>query len=157
MNREVAKLPRATTPAQLGIPEFMRARSGPPVPGPEHARLSAVFTLDAGGGKIRGVSLGGNAALIPIFERWIAPLADLGMTVVGPRDDCGGDCRPFMDAGIPTPSFKQYPLEYETRTHHTNMDTYERLVAEDFQQAAVVLATILYNTAMRIELLPRGR
>ena len=94
----------------------MRARSGPPVPGPEHARLSAVFTLDAGGGKIRGVSVGGNAALIPIFERWIAPLADLGMTMVGRRDDCGGDCRPFMDAGIPTPSFKQDPLEYETRT-----------------------------------------
>ena len=124
VNREVAKLPRATTPAQLGIPEFMRARSGPPVPGPEHARLSAVFTLDAGGGKIRGVSLGGNAALIPIFERWIAPLADLGMTMVGPRDDCGGDCRPFMDAGIPTPSFKQDPLEYRRgRTTRTWIPT----------------------------------
>ncbi len=104
-----------------------------------------------------GISLGGNAALIPIFERWIAPLADLGMTTVGPRDDCGGDCRPFMDAGIPTPSFKQDPLEYETRTHHTNMDTYERLVADDLQQAAVILATMLYNTAMRNELLPRDR
>jgi carboxypeptidase Q len=156
VNRQVAALPRATTPAQLRIPEFMRARAGAPIPGPEHARLSAVFNLDAGGGKIRGVSVGSNA-LVPIFQRWVAPLADLGMTMVGPREDCGGDCRPFMDAGIPTPSFKQDPLEYDTRTHHTNMDTYERLVAADLQQAAVVVATMLYNTAMRDELLPRGR
>jgi hypothetical protein len=155
VNRRVARLPRATTPAQLRIPEFMRARAGPPVRGPEHPRLWAVFTLDAGGGRIRGVSLAGNAALVPIFERWVAPLADLGMTMVGPRDDCGGDCRPFMEAGIPTPSFRQDPLEYGTRTHHTNMDTYERLVAADMPQAAVVVAAMLCNTAMRDELLPR--
>jgi Zn-dependent M28 family amino/carboxypeptidase len=154
--RQVATLPRATTPSQLRIPEFMRSRSGALVPRQEHARLSAVFNLDAGGGRIRGVSLGGNAALVPIFERWVAPLADLGMTMVSPRDDCGGDCRPFKEAGIPTPSFKQDPLEYDTRTHHTNMDTYDRLVAADMQQAAVVVATMLYNTAMRDELLPRG-
>ena len=155
VNRHVATLPRATTPAQLRIPEFMRARVGAPVPGPEHARLSAVVNLDAGGGKIRGVSVG-SSALVPIFQRWVAPLHDLGMTMVGPREDCGGDCRPFMDAGIPTPSFKQDPLEYDTRTHHTNMDTYERLVAADLQQAAVVVATMLYNTAMRDEMLPRA-
>jgi Zn-dependent M28 family amino/carboxypeptidase len=94
---------------------------------------------------------------VAIFQRWVAPLTDFGMTMVGPREDCGGDCRPFMDAGIPAPSFKQDPLEYDTRTHHTNMDTYERLVAADLQQAAVVVATMLYNTAMRDELLPRGR
>jgi hypothetical protein len=156
VNRHVAVLPRTSTPAQLRIPEFMRARSGPPVPGPEHGRLSAIFNLDAGGGKIRGVSVG-SPALVAIFQRWVAPLTDFGMTMVGPREDCGGDCRPFMDAGIPAPSFKQDPLEYDTRTHHTNMDTYERLVAADLQQAAVVVATMLYNTAMRDELLPRGR
>ena len=156
VNRRVAELPRATTAEQLRVPEFMRRRFGPMVPKAEYSRLSAVFTLDAGGGRIRGVSLGGNDALIPIFERWTAPLADLGMTMVGPHDDCGGDCRPFKEAGIPTPSFKQDPLEYDTRTHHTNMDTYERLVAADLQQAAIVVATMLYNTAMRDELLPRG-
>jgi carboxypeptidase Q len=156
VNRHVAALRRATTPAQLRVPEFMRARVGAPVPGPEHARLSAIFNLDAGGGKIRGVSVGSNA-LVPTFQGWVAPLHDLGMTMVSPREDCGGDCRPFRDAGIPTPSFKQDPLEYDTRTHHTNMDTYERLVAADLQQAAVVVATMLYNTAMRSDLLPRGR
>jgi Zn-dependent M28 family amino/carboxypeptidase len=155
VNRRVAELPRATTPEQRRIPEFMRYRAGPVVPRAEHARLSAVFTLDAGGGRIRGVSLGGNDALMPIFRRWMEPLADVGMTMVGPRDDCGGDCRPFMEAGVPTPSFRQDPLEYDTRTHHTNMDTYERLIAADMQQAAIVLATMLYNTAMREELLPR--
>ena len=156
VNRQVAALSRATTPAQLRIPEFMRARAGSPVPRQDHARLSAVFNVDAGGGRIRGISVG-SSVLVPIFERWVAPLADLGATMVGPRDDCGGDCRPFKDAGIPTPSFKQDPLEYDTRTHHTNMDTYERLVAADLQQASVVVATMVYNTAMRSDLLPRER
>jgi carboxypeptidase Q len=155
VNRHVAALRRVTTPAQLRIPEFMRALVGAPVPGPDYARLSAIFNLDAGGGKIRGVSVGSSA--LPIFHRWVGPLHDLGMTMVSPREDCGGDCRPFREAGIPTPSFKQDPLEYDTRTHHTNMDTYERLVAADLQQAAVVVATMLYNTAMRGALLPRGR
>jgi len=156
VNRHVARLPRSTTAAQLRLPEFLRTLPGTPLPGPEHSRLSAIFNLDAGGGRIRGISVG-DVGLVPIFRRWVAPLADLGVTMVGPRDDCGGDCRPFKDAGIPTPSFKQDPLEYDTRTHHTNMDTYERLVAADLQQAAVVVAIMLYNTAMRDELLPRGR
>jgi len=97
----------------------------------------------------------GNAALVPIFERWIAPLKDIGLGVVTLRPYCPGDCRPFAQAGIPTPGFIQDPLEYETRTHHTNSDTYERLVPEDLRQAAIVTAAMLYNTAMRDEKLPR--
>ena len=155
VNRQIATIPRVITTEQSSVPELWRRRSGPVVPMPDHAHLSAIYTLDAGGGRIRGVSLSGNAALVPIFQRWTAPLHDLGMTMVGLRDDCGGDCRPFAEAGIPTPSFKQDPLEYDTRTHHTNMDTYERLVPEDLRQAAVIVATMLYNTAMRSERLPR--
>jgi carboxypeptidase Q len=154
VKRHVATVPRATTPEAMRVPEFQRRRTGAIVPKDEHAKISAVYTLDAGGGRIRGVSVG-NPALVPIFEHWIAPLEDLGMTMVAARSDCGGDGRPFAEVGIPTPSFKQDPLDYDSRTHHTNMDTYEHLLPDDLRQAAVIAATMLYNTAMRDQMLPR--
>jgi len=150
----VATVPRATTDSAMAVPEFLRRRAGPIVFKTEHARISAIFTLDAGGGRIRGVSVG-TQALVAIFEPWVAPLRDLGMTMVSPGTDCGGDCRPFAEVGLPTPVFKHDPLDYDTRTHHTNMDTYEHLIPDDLRQAAVVVATMLYNTAMREEMLPR--
>jgi carboxypeptidase Q len=79
----------------------------------------------------------------------------LGMTLVTARADCGADCASFEQVGISTPPFKQDPLDYETKTHHTNMDTYEHLIPEDLRQAAIIVATMLYNKAMRAELLPR--
>ena len=127
----------------------------PIVTKPDHARLSAVYNVDLAAGRIRGIGVSGNAALVPIFQQWIAPLRDLGLTLVTMRPRCAGDCRPFADAGIPTPGVIQDPLEYDTRTHHTNSDTYERLIPEDLRQASVVMATLLYNTAMRDQMLPR--
>jgi Zn-dependent M28 family amino/carboxypeptidase len=156
VKRNIADVPRASTPPQLVIPEAMRQRAGPIVPKPDHARVSAVYNIDLGGGRIRGIGLSGNAALVPIFEQWIAPLKDLGMTLVTTRPWCPGDCRPFAEVGIPAPSVIQDPLEYDTRTHHTNIDTFDRLVPEDLRQASVVIATLLYNTAMRDQLLPRA-
>lgn len=94
-------------------------------------------------------------ALVPIFQQWISPLQDLGVTLVTTRRNCPGDCRPFFEVGIPTPGVIQDPLEYDTRTHHTNSDTYDRLVPDDLRQAAVVIATLLYNTANRGQMLPR--
>ena len=155
VRRHIATVPLADTPEQTRMPEFLRRRTGPVALKPDHARLSAVYNLDAGGGKIRGVTLSGNAALVPIFQPWIAPLRDLGMTAVAVRRGCGGDCGPFAQVGIPTLSFAQDPLDYETRTHHTNMDTYEHLIPEDLRQAAIVVAIMVYNTAMRDQLLPR--
>ena len=155
VNRHIASIPHAATPEQSQIPEALRRRAGPVVPKPDHANLSAVYNVDLGGGRIRGIGLAGNAALVPIFEQWIAPLKDLGVTLITTRPWCPGDCRPFFQAGIPAPGVIQDPLEYDTRTHHTNSDTYDRLVPEDLRQAAVVVATLLYNTAMRDQLLPR--
>jgi hypothetical protein len=155
VKRHIADVPRATTPEQLRIPEPTRQRVGPLVVKPDHARLTAVYNIDTGAGKIRGVGLSGNAALVSIFEQWIAPLRDLDMTLVTARPWCPGDCRPFYEAGIPTPSFIQDPLEYATRTHHTSSDTYDRLIPEDLRQAAIIVATMLYNTAMRDQTLPR--
>ncbi len=155
VNRHIADVPHDVTPQQLLIPEAMRRRVGAIVPKPDHALLSAVYNVDLGTGRIRGVGLSGNAALLPIFQQWIAPLNDLGTTLVTLRPWCPGDCRPFFQAGIPAPGVIQDPLEYDTRTHHTNSDTYDRLVPDDLRQAAVVIATLLYNTAMRDEMLPR--
>lgn len=155
VNRHIASLQYAASPEQSQIPEAMRRRVGPVVPKPGHANLSAVYNVDLGGGRIRGIGLSGNTALVPIFEQWLAPLKDLGVTLITPRPWCPGDCRPFLQAGIPAPGVIQDPLEYDTRTHHTNSDTYDRLVPEDLRQAAVVVATLLYNTAMRDQLLPR--
>jgi carboxypeptidase Q len=155
VNREIAALPRANTPEHQVMPEFVRPVSGPAVPKPAHARLSAYYNLDQGGGKIRGVRLDGNLALAPIFERWSGPLKDLGMAVVSPRGGCASDCAPFIEAGIPSPIFLQDPLELPTRTLHTSSDTADYFIPEDLRQAAVVVATFLYNTAVRDELLPR--
>jgi Zn-dependent M28 family amino/carboxypeptidase len=157
VDRYVADVPRATTPQQMRLPLGFRRRVGPFVPKAEHSRLSAVYNVDLGAGKIRGVGLGGNTALVPIFRQWLAPLDDLGVTMVSTRPRCAGDCRPFADLNIPTPGVWQDPLEYDTRTHHTTADTFERLIPDDLRQASVVLATLLYNTAMRDEMLPRVR
>ena len=152
--RHLATVPRAVTPEALRVPAFLRRRTGPILPKAGHARISAIFTLDAGGGRIRGVSVG-HAGLVPIFKSWMDPLRDLGVTMVSPNSDCGGDCRPFAEVGIPALVFRHDPLDYSTRTHHTNMDAYEYLVPEDLRQAAIVVAAMLYNTAMRDQLLPR--
>ncbi|HYP09304.1 MAG TPA: M20/M25/M40 family metallo-hydrolase [Bryobacteraceae bacterium] len=152
ISRYVADLPTADSAV---VPEFLRPSNGPPRPKEMHKRISAALTVDAGGGRIRGVSVSGNAALIPLFQEWVAPLKDLGVSIVRLRGDCGGDCAAFEKAGIPTPSFKQDPLEYETRSQHTNMDTLERLHADDLRQAATVVATVIYNIAMADEMLPR--
>ena len=150
----VAAVPRATVGFGDGGAGVSAAQGGTDrVQGGARAELSAIFTLDAGGGRIRGVSVG-TQALAAIFEPWVAPLRDLGMTMVSSRTDCGGDCRPFAEVGLPTPVFKHDPLDYDTRTHHTNMDTSEHLIPDDLRQAAVVVAT-MYNTAMREEMLPR--
>lgn len=155
VTREIAALPRVDTAAQRLLPEAVRRAAGPPVTKPAHARLSAYYNLDQGGGKIRGVRLAGNVALAPIFERWLAPLKDLGVAVVSPRGGCASDCAPFEEAGIPTPLFLQDPLDYPSRTLHTSADTADHLIPEDLRQAAVVVATMLYNTAQRDEPLPR--
>lgn len=151
LKRHVADVPLANGVA----PDFLRARSGEIKPKPLYERISAMFNLDAGGGRVRGVSLSHNVALVPLFAEWITPLRDLGVSMVSARSDCGGDCWTFEQAGIPTPTLRQDPLDYETRTHHTNFDTYERLQPEDLRQAAIVAATLIYHVAMRDEKLPR--
>jgi hypothetical protein len=133
----------------------MRRPRGPLTLKPEHAKLSAYFNIDNGTGKLRGIYAQENAAVVPIFRAWLEPLADLGATTVTSRDTGSTDHVPFDEVGLPGFQFIQDQADYSTRTHHTNVDVYDRLQKEDLMQASVVLATFLYQAATREEPLPR--
>ncbi|HWZ56580.1 MAG TPA: M20/M25/M40 family metallo-hydrolase [Verrucomicrobiae bacterium] len=122
---------------------------------PDHAKLSAYFNADNGTGKIRGIWLQGNDGVRPIFEKWMEPFKSVGMTTLSPRGTGGTDHVSFDEVGLPGFQFIQDPIEYETRTHHTNMDVYERLQEADLKQMAVVVATFAYQAANADQLLPR--
>jgi carboxypeptidase Q len=148
-------VPLSTAPDQLKLPEWLRKASGPVELKPEHAKISAYYNVDNGSGRIRGVYLQGNAAMAPIFRQWIDPLKDLGVSTITLRNTEGTDHEAFDGVGIPGFQFIQDPLDYDSRAHHSNMDTYERLSPGDLAQAAVVEAIFVYNTAMRDQMLPR--
>jgi carboxypeptidase Q len=122
---------------------------------PDHAKLSAYFNVDNGTGKIRGIYLQGNEAVRPIFEKWMEPFKPEGMTTLSARGTGGTDHVSFDEVGLPGFQFIQDPIEYETRTHHTNMDVYERIQAADLKQMAVIVASFVYMTANADQLLPR--
>jgi Zn-dependent M28 family amino/carboxypeptidase len=122
---------------------------------PEQAKISAYFNLDNGSGKIRGIYTQENAAVRPIFEKWFEPFTDLGATSVTMRNTSGTDHLSFDAVDIPGFQFIQDPLEYDSRTHHSNMDVYERLQKDDLMQASVIMASFLYNAANRDTMMPR--
>lgn len=122
---------------------------------PAHRDVAAYFNIDNGTGRIRGVWAQGNTAAQPVFEAWMKPLADLGVTTVGPRSVSGTDHLAFDAVGLPGFQFIQERLEYNSRTHHSNMDFVDRVQREDMVQMATVAAVFAYNAAMRDEKLPR--
>lgn len=121
----------------------------------QHSRLAGYFNYDNGTGRIRGVYLQGNAMARPIFARWLEPFHDLGAATLTIRNTRGTDHLAFDEVGLPGFQFIQDPIEYQTRTHHSNMDVYDHLVEADLKQAAAVIASFAYHTAMRAEPLPR--
>jgi carboxypeptidase Q len=147
--------PPMDDPTMKGMPTLLRREAGPVTVKPEQAKISAYFNVDNGTGKIRGVYLQENAAVAPIFEAWMRPFKDLGMTTLTMRNTSGTDHLSFDAAGIPGFQFIQDPIEYDTRTHHSNMDVYDRLQPEDLKQAAVIVASFVYEAAMRDQMLPR--
>jgi len=122
---------------------------------PEHAKHSAYFNIDNGTGRIRGIWFQQNFGVQPIFQQWITPLADLGVTTLGPRSVTSTDHLAFDAAGIPGFQFMQERLEYNSRTHHSNMDVVDRVQRDDMVQMATVVAWFAYNAAQRDEKLPR--
>jgi carboxypeptidase Q len=148
-------VPLSTTPEQLKLPDFLRKPAGPVELKPEQQKISGYFNLDNGTGKVRGIYLQQNAAIASIFQQWMAPLQDLGVSTITMRDTGGTDHEAFDSVGVPGFQFIQDQLDYGARTHHSNQDTYERLQPEDLAQAATVEAIFVYNTAMRDQMLPR--
>jgi carboxypeptidase Q len=122
---------------------------------PAHEKFSVYFNLDNGTGKIRGVYLQGNEAARPVFRAWLEPFRDLGAATVTSRNTGGTDHLAFDAVGLPGFQFIQDEIEYDTRTHHSNMDVYDRIQADDMKQASVIIASLVHNAAMRDEKMPR--
>jgi hypothetical protein len=122
---------------------------------PEYEKLSAYYNLDNGTGKIRGVYQQGNAAVGPIFREWLAPFKDMGATTLTLANTGGTDHLAFDAVGLPGFQFIQDEIEYETRTHHSNQDFYDRIQADDMKQASIIMAAFVYQTAMMDEKMPR--
>ncbi len=142
-------------PDARGLPSFMRPPTGPITLKADHAKFSSYFNLDNGTGKVRGVWAQQNAAAMPILEAWIKPFADLGVTTVSVRNTGGTDHLSFDAVGLPGFQMIQDEADYDTRTHHTNLDTYDRIQREDMMQASAVMASLVYHAANRDELFPR--
>jgi len=147
--------PPMDDPSMKGMPTLLRREAGEVTVKPEQAKISAYFNVDNGTGKIRGVYLQENEAVAPIFDAWMKPFKDLGMTTLTMRNTGGTDHLSFDAVGIPGFQFIQDPIEYETRTHHSNMDVYDRLQPDDLKQMAVIVAGFVYDAATRDQMLPR--
>jgi carboxypeptidase Q len=142
----------------LGSKEYVKAHFADPATmqlKPEHAKLTGYFNVDNGTGLIRGVYLQGNEAVAPIFQQWIEPFKNLGMTTLTIRNTGGTDHLSYDAVGLPGFQFVQDDVEYNSRTHHSNMDVYERIQPTDMMRNAVIVAAFVYNTANREEKLPR--
>jgi carboxypeptidase Q len=147
--------PPLSEPLLKDAPTLLRREAGDVTVKPDQAKVSAYFNLDNGTGKIRGVYMQENEAVAPIFKAWMEPFKDLGVTTLTMRNTGGTDHLSFDAVGIPGFQFIQDPIEYETRTHHSNMDVYDRLQPDDLKQAAVIVASFVYDAAMRDQMLPR--
>jgi carboxypeptidase Q len=147
--------PPMDDPLMKGMPTLLRRDAGDVTVKPEQAKVSGYFNIDNGTGKVRGIYLQENAAVEPIFEAWMRPFKDLDMTTITMRNTGGTDHLSFDAVGIPGFQFIQDPMDYETRTHHSNMDVYDRLQSEDLKQISVIVAAFVYDTAMRDQMLPR--
>jgi Zn-dependent M28 family amino/carboxypeptidase len=132
----------------FGDPKDMKLKA-------EAGKISAYYNLDNGTGKIRGIFAQGNDKAADIFRQWFVPFQDLGASTVTLHNTGSTDHLGFDAVGIPGFQFIQDPIDYETRTHHSNEDNYDHPVMEDMEQAAAIMASFVYNTAMRPKLMPR--
>ncbi len=139
---------RGYVKTHFGDPVTMQLR-------PEHGKLAGYFNLDNGSGKIRGIYLQGNDMVRPIFESWLAPFKDEGATTITIRNTGGTDHQSFDAVGLPGFQFIQDPLDYMSRTHHSELDVYDHANPSDLMQASAIVASFVYAAAMRPEMLPR--
>lgn len=121
----------------------------------DYDKFSAYYNIDNGTGKIRGVYMQGNEKVRPVFRTWLAPFRDMGATTLTIANTGGTDHLAFDAIGLPGFQFIQDEVEYSTRTHHSNMDGFDRIQADDMKQMSIILAAFVYQTAMMEEKIPR--
>ena len=122
---------------------------------PDQKKVSAYFNMDNGTGKLRGIYTQGNEGVVPIFRSWFDEIEGLETGTITLRNTGGTDHLAFDAVGIPGFQFIQDPVAYSRRTHHSNMDNFDRLIEDDLSQAATIIATFVWNTSQRDEMLPR--
>lgn len=125
-----------------------RTDNGLGAPLPEYDRLAAYFNLDVGTGKARGIYINGQEAVRGLFQEWLKPFHDLGATAVSSAGQRGTDHNSFEEVGLPGYQFIQDPIEYFNRTHHSNLDVYDRAIVEDLKVSSAIMAAFVYNAAM---------
>jgi hypothetical protein len=135
--------------------QMMGGATGPLKTKPEYEKFSVYFNHDNGTGRLRGIYLQGNEAAREVFRQWFAAFDDPNAQTISLSNTGGTDHLAFDAIGLPGFQFIQDPIEYDSRTHHSNMDTYERVQADDMKQASTVMAVFLYNAAMRDQKFPR--
>ena len=155
VENHLAHRPLPTDPAEADLPPFFLTDSYPVQTLPGFAELAGYFNIDNGSGKIRGIYTEGNFAVVSILHEWLAPFASLGASTVVAEPTGGTDHVFLSRLGLPAFQFIQDPLDYETRVHHTDLDTFDHLRPQDLRQAAVVLATVLLAAANNDKALPR--
>jgi len=155
VQQHLATRPAETDLAKLAGGDRTWARRFPVTPQPGYGELAAYFNLDNGSGKIRGIYAEGNAAAAPIFREWLSPFAGMGAATVSNGRTGSTDHVYLQSIGLPGYQFIQDPLDYMNRTHHTNLDTIDHVKAADLRQAAVIMASFLWNAANRDTPLPK--
>ena len=140
----------------MGSRAYVREHFGEAdAPRSEHALLAGYFNLDNGTGRIRGVYMQGNQGAAPVFDAWMTPFKERGMKTLTLSNTGGTDHLSFDALGLPGFQFIQDPVKYGSRTHHSNMDVYERVQADDMKWNSVVVATFAMQAANRPERFPR--
>jgi carboxypeptidase Q len=125
---------------------------------PEYSKLAAYLNIDSGTGRARGAGVFGPPSAAAVVREALAPFKDLGVAGASSttsRAIAGTDSTSFNNVGLPGIGFSQDPIEYNTHTHHTNLDNYERIIEDDVKASAIAIAATLYRLAMRDEMLPR--
>ncbi|HUM01398.1 MAG TPA: M20/M25/M40 family metallo-hydrolase [Thermoanaerobaculia bacterium] len=155
VSRELASRLEPTDARELELPAYLRRPTGPLSFKPGYAKFDVYFNVDNGAGKLRGIFAQDNAAVVPIFEAWLAPFRDLGATTVTMKRTGGTDHQSFDSVGLPGFQFLQDELDYDTRTHHANMDVVERVPKADLMEIAAVWAAFAWHAAQRDPMFPR--
>lgn len=145
--QHLAKRPAPSDPAIAALGPYFGIDTYPVQTLPGYKELVGYFNVDNGSGKFRGIYAEGNFAVLPIFREWLAPFESLGAASVVAEPTGSTDHELMSRIGLPAFQFIQDPLDYESRVHHTDLDTFDHLRPDDLRQASVILATVLLDAA----------